>query len=228
MVCFGQGSKLTGRIVTGETALSNVYILNVTQGTEVRSSGGDFSIAAKPGDKIIVHHPKITRREFVLKEDSFKQQPYIISVNVTGYDLDELVIDQSAITEESLGLVPEGQPDLTPAERKLQAASKFTPGLVMPLDPLMNAISGRTKMLKKALASEKKEFLLDKAGSLYSESDIKKELKIPETYTEGFLFYVVEDADFAHAVNVDKDDEKAKDIMKQLAVSYIDKMYAKE
>jgi len=206
---------LTGRIVADGVGIGDVYIINKATGIEKKSdTQGNFSIEAKPGDAITAYSTKTVVRDFAITEASFKEQPYIISVNVQAYELDEVVIEDR-VTSESLGLVPKDQKQYTPAEKKLFAATRG-----FGIDGLINAINGKTRMLKRAVETEKKEMLLDKINYVATKEELMTEYKIPEEYINGFVFYLVEDTEFAKAINTGND-KLARFLMTGLSVKYL-------
>lgn len=221
-----QRQPLQGKIVAGETAVQGVFVINKGTGIEAKTDNtGSFCIDARIGDRLAVYSPDISAREFAVNAQTFLEVPYIMEVTINGYELKEVVIND--VTSESLGIVPKGQKQYTPAERRLKTASDWDPtiglgtmaGIGFSLDPIMNAISGRTKMLKKALATENKEFSIEKINGIYTREQIITELKIPAEYVDGFLYYAVEDAKCAAALK-GKNNELAKLQMMVLAEKY--------
>lgn len=207
---------LKGRVQVGEAGLNNIFVINTTASLETKTdAAGNFSIDARPGDALVIYSPAITTREFVLKEQSFTKQPLIITVTAQAYEMEEVVFTKDrSVDEVSLGLVPKDQKQYTPAERRVFAA---TSGL---LDPLINAISGRTKMLKNDVAIEEKQKLLEELQYIYPKEKITEELKIPAEYAEAFLYYAVEDAGLARAVK-EGNDAQAKFLMSGIAEKYL-------
>lgn len=228
LAATGQDRKtLQGRVMADESAMPYVYVINKKAGIETKTDGnGNFAIEAKNGDIITIYSNRTEVRDFIISELSFKDMPYILSVKATAYELDEVVINEQ-VTAESLNIVPKGQKKYTPAERRLRTATNMTPhffigtmpGIGVPTDAILNAISGRTKMLKKALATERKEATSDKINGLYTDKEITDELNIPPDYVKGFIFYAVEDAECAAALKAKKDD-LAKLRMAALAIQY--------
>lgn len=193
---------ILGRIVAGTNGVPDVYVINKTAAVEVKTDNkGYFSIAAKAGDGLIFYNSKIIVREFTLNEDSFKTSPLVISVNYNAYELDEVVINKyGRINAESLGLVPKGQKRYTVAERRVHTASAMTIGTVISIDPLINAISGRTKMLKRAYETEKLEVAFENIRGVYNEDEIMEQYKIPEEYVKGFMYFLSENKEFTTAI----------------------------
>ncbi len=215
LLAFSQERKtLNGRVLVDGAGIGNVFIINKATGVEKKSDAlGNFVIEARPGDMITAYSPSIEVRDFAISEGSFKEQPYIIGVNMQAVELEEVVVDKK-VTSESLGLVPEGQKRYTPAERKLYTATSG-----FGVDILLNAISGRTKVLKRALETEKKEMLMEKIGNICTEEELMTEYKIPEEYVKGFVYYIVEDKEFATAMN-SKNFTMARFLMTGLALKY--------
>jgi hypothetical protein len=65
------------------------------------------------------------------------------------------------------------------------------------VDPILNAINGRTAMLKKSIDVEKKERLLVYIGALFDDEYYAKTLKISANYIKGFQYYCIEKEEFA-------------------------------
>ncbi len=206
---FCQDRKLlTGKAMFGNNGIADVYVINKVTGVEVKTNAtGIFLILAKPGDIIVVYSPKINVHEFAISNTSFKESPYIVEVTASALELDEVVVDGS-ITSENLNIVPKNQKRFTPAERKLYTAGDFKPimllGLLaggMQLDPVFNAINGKTKSLKKQVDLEKREMLLQNLHNICTASEIINDFEIPDEHVDGFLYFVAEDNEVATLLN---------------------------
>ena len=88
-------------------------------------------------------------------------------------------------------------------------------------DPLLNWISGRTKMLKKGLAVEKKEFYLTQLENMFSDDYLISKLKIPAEYVKGFVYYVVENEQLVSNLKM-KNKSMTAFLLGELAVKYIE------
>jgi len=95
---------------------------------------------------------------YVLLEDAVTEleevvvKPFYLSGNI-GDDLKTLKIEP-VVTASTLGLPNANVLPITKAERELFEAKSG--GGLIPLNPILNGISGRTKMLKKRVARNKK------------------------------------------------------------------------
>src|SRR5690606_29998670 len=102
---------------------------------------------------------------------------------------EELVIDRT-VTTESLGLG--GARKLTPAQRRLHRATSSSGGII-PVDLIVNAISGRTKMLKKAVELEEEYLFVNKLLDKFPVDFYTNRLKIPEQYHMAFGYFLAQD-----------------------------------
>lgn len=201
--------------MAGDASIPNIFVINKVTGSETKTDyKGNFYIDAKVGDGIAVYGNGIETRDFTANAMWFETPPVILAVEVASLELKEVLVE-SGPDEESLGLVPKGQKQYTPAEKRLFAATSG-----FGIDGLINAITGRTKMLKAAVETEKKEFLIDKINGIYSAEHIMKEFKIPEENVNAFIYYVVEDAEFAAAMK-EGNETFAKFLMTGLAQKYL-------
>ena len=213
---------LNGKIKSDAEDLEGIYVINKTAENSVTTTrGGYYTIPAKATDTIIFSAVNIIAKEITLEQEDMKSTLLIVSVEKHVHELQELVIvDYSHINAESLGLVPKGQKKYTPTEKRLLTASssKMNP---MGLDPIINALSGRTKMLKKANETAEKESLMEKINYIYSEEELVAKFNIPLEYVRGFIFYLVEDANFARAIK-NKNDTVARFLMSGLSGKYLE------
>lgn len=207
---------LRGKLKCDLDDLEGIYVINKsTEAAVTTTRGGYFTISAKINDTIIFSAVNIIAKNIVLEEADVKSELLIVPVDKYVHELDELVIiDYSYINAESLGLVPIGQKQYTPGERRVYTATNG-------VDGIFNAISGRTKMLKKANETAKKEALMEKINYIYTEEELITKFHIPKEYLKGFVFYLVEDANFARALK-SKNYTMARFLMSGLSNKYLE------
>ena len=198
-IIFSQVSdekKMHGLITADSTSVEGVNIVNLTTDKSTSSNKeGVFRLIVKEGDLLTFSAINlVTLRRRISKEDILKEN-VIIKMLANSIPLKEVVINENAqINAENLGIIPVGQKKYTPAERKLYTSRS---GL---LDRPLNWMSGRTAMLKKEVAVEYKEQLMNKLEYLFEDKYYIESLKIPEEYIKGFQYYCVENTDFAAAL----------------------------
>jgi hypothetical protein len=201
---------IKGQVSSNGIPLEGINITSTsTKVMVVSDSYGAFSILVKEGDILNFSAVNYEDLRKYIKIQEFQMGTIIVDLTPKSIELDEVIInDNSGITAENMGIIPRNQVKLTTAERRLQTAGDFKPimllGLLggsLPVDPILNAINGRTKMLKKELSVEKKEFLIAKLEPMFEDKYYLETLKIPEDYIKGFQYYCIEDPDFARSLN---------------------------
>jgi len=205
---------LKGKITSDTDDLEGIYVINKTADITVATSkGGYFRISVQPRDTLIFSAIQFVAKQVVVEQENIDAELFFVPLQTMVKTLDEAIVSKSNITSESLGLVPKGQKRYTPGERKVYTATQG-------IDAIFNAISGRTKMLKKAVEYEKKEILMEKINYIYTEEELIEQFKIPQEYVRGFVYYVVEDKEFAGYIKA-KNNGMAKFALARLAVEYL-------
>ena len=219
---FGQiaGEKLLhGKIMVESGNVGGVTIINlVNEKTAISDGNGEFFILAKAEDLLVFSSVNLEYYRRIIDDEDLKPEILTIKMTAKITELEEVIVNKHPeINAVSLGISPKGIKQYTPAERKLATASsaKLNP---QGLDPLINAISGRTKMLKKELEVEKKERLLAYIGALFDDEYYGETLKIPANYIKGFQYYCVEEEEFAKSLR-----SKNKAMIKLLIVPLAEK-----
>lgn len=218
-----------GRITANSTDLEGVYVINAQ--TEVMTTTNDlgaFSIAAKPGDEIVFSSIQFKENRVLLQQENFSDINFSVRLNVVMHQLQEVVIkNYNGINAVALGIIPGNQKTYTEAERKLHTATALNAtanagsmaGGSVSADPLLNFLSGRTAMLKKELAVEKKEFFLKLLERMFTLEHFIDRLKIPAEYVKGFEYYAVENDKFTVILN-SKNKTSTEFLLGELAVKY--------
>ena len=196
---FGQAEtavKMRVQLTSDSTAVHVVDVVNVTtQKAFVSNLEESFVIKVKLGDVIIFSSKELETVTVKINEKDLQKDIVIVNMAVKSIVLKEVIINDSGISAESLGIIPYGQKKYTPAERKLYTATSGGG-----IDGLLNTISGRKAMIKKDIIVEKKEQLLAKIDALFEDNYYTETLKIPELYIKGFQYYCIEDISMANAL----------------------------
>jgi len=213
---IGEFKKLEGRVYSDDGDVAATHVLNLTsRRAGITDENGFFTIAVQLLDtlefsaiqykkKIVVVSSAILESKFIsvgledaLTElDEVTVTPYNLSGNLLT-DLPTLDLDP-IVTASTLGLPNAYVKIQTKAERELTAA---TANPLMSFDPLINAITGRTKMLKKRVERNKLYDRTERIREFYADSVYQKQLLIPIDKIDDFLYYCEVDPRFQSVVD---------------------------
>ncbi|WP_091166519.1 peptidase associated/transthyretin-like domain-containing protein [Flavobacterium sinopsychrotolerans] len=217
-VVFGQANitkEIRGKITSDSVAVDRINVVNVsTEKATVSDASGFFTIPVKEGDILVFTAVNLEGvRRKINKQDLLGEVITVLMI-LKSIILKEVIVNESSITAESLGIIPYGQKKYTPSERKLYTATSGGG-----IDGLLNTISGRKAMLKKEIIVEKKEQLLARIDMLFEDKYYTETLRIPPDYIKGFQYYCVDDAAFANALR-DKNKTLVMYLIVKLAENY--------
>ena len=213
---LGEPKRLEGKVYSDDGDVAATHVLNLTsQRATITDENGFFTIPVQMLDtlefsaiqykkKIVVVSTAILDSKFIsvgledaLTElDEVTVTPYSLSGNLLA-DLSTLDLDP-IVTASTLGLPNAYVKIPTKAERELSAA---TASPVMSFDPLINAITGRTKMLKKRVERNKLYDRTERVREFYEDSVYLKQLLIPIDKIDDFLYYCEVDPRFQQVVD---------------------------
>lgn len=227
-IVLGQNT-FNGKIIANAGDVEGVYVVNTrTEVMAVTNVSGDFSIEAKVGDTLVFSSIQFKENRIVLTEENFSDLNFTIKLNPVIHQLQEVIIKRyNNINAVALGIVPSGQKSYTQAERRLQTATGLNAtasagsmaGGSVSVDPLLNFLSGRTAMLKKELAVEKKETFMRILENMFTIDHFVNRLKIPLEYVKGFEYYAVDNDKFTVILN-SKNKTSTEFLLGELAVKY--------
>lgn len=204
-------TTIKGKVVVKEQSAEGIHVLNlVSEKAVITNSNGEFSIDVSEDDLLVFSavHLDYWRKSISAKDI----KNGFIEVQITPKDikLEEVVVTEyTKINARNLGIINYKPKSYTPAERRLKTATDLDPTLgagtmvggSISLDPLLNWISGRTKMLKSELEVERKEFLRIKLDNWNQNLFYINELNIPEEYVDGFKYFIVYDEELTGYLN---------------------------
>lgn len=210
--------SLEGKVLFDAKGITDVHIMNTTAGkATISDEEGRFTIDVTLGDTLLFSAVQYKRKslvistailqskivyirleEFVNELDEVVVRPYNLSGDLMR-DMQQMKIDP-VVTASTLGLPNAYVKPMMQSERLLREASlgPFSIGMLtsIPFNPLINAISGRTKMLKKRVARDKKYLLSQRVRNYYPDSIFVKQLGIPEESIADFMYYCEVDEHF--------------------------------
>ena len=226
--CQTAGEKLLhGKIVVESGAAGGVTIINlVNEKTAISDGDGNFFILAKAEDLLVFSSVNLDYYRRIIEDEDLKLEVLNIKMTAKITELAEVIVNKHPeINAVSLGISPKGIVHRTQMERKLYTAGDFKPihllnllGGSLQVDPILNAINGRTAMVKKSIEVENKERLLRYIGALFDDDYYTNTLKIPATYIKGFQYYCIEKEDFVASLR-----SKNKAMIKLLIVPLAEK-----
>ncbi len=196
--------QMQGLIKGNDSLLQNVHVKNISSGKfSVSDQKGIVFLNIKAGDTLLLSHMGMQDLITYVKENDLQNFPIIFNMREISTELREVVVNEtSEVNVVSVGIIPKKIEKLSINERRLKTAGDFKPihllgilGGSLPLDPILNAINGRTKRLKKNISFEKKEqnmiFL-----ELHHNSYMRKEMKLSAHNMRLLINEVIEDEDF--------------------------------
>ena len=227
-IVLGQ-ELLKGRVASNAGDIEGIYVVNAqTEVMAITDAFGGFSIAAKTGDTLVFSSIQFKEYRVIVSKENFSDLDFSVKLSPVIHQLQEVIIKRyDNINSVSLGIIPGDQKSYTAAERKLQTATGLNAtanagtmaGGSVSADPLLNFISGRTAMLKKEVAVEKKEAFMKLLENMFKPEHFVDRLKIPLEYVKGFEYYVVDNDKFTAILNA-KNRTTVEFLLGELAVKY--------
>ncbi len=190
--------RIAGNVAADDGPLEGVYVRNMTKGDySITTKYGNFTLMVRVGDTLRLNYMGMKDELHTITEDEIAKEFVQLTMEPDVEMLDEVAVEQNRISAVSLGIIPKEIKQLSKNERKLQTATSMKGG---GLDPIINAISGRTKKLKKRLAAAETNMSAD---GLYERFYVfcTTSLKIESDSVMQFMYYLVEQ-------------NKAEDLMK--------------
>ena len=176
-IITAQTLEVSGK-VSSKTDVENIHIINKTaKFFTVTNQTGNFNISGKLNDTIVFSSIQHKLTEVVITEDIILSKTIFVTLEEQINELDEVIVGKIA----------------TQSERRLHEATSG--GGFIPLNPILNAISGRTKMLKEQVKLEEKDNLLHKIKTTLSK-DFFIVYNLDERLRADFFYFCEEDPNF--------------------------------
>lgn len=209
--------KLEGRVYSDDGDVAATHVLNMTTDrATITDSDGFFAISVHLNDTLVFSAVQYKRKEIVVNLSLLESKLLLIPLEEALTELDEVVVTpynlsgdisrdlsnldiEPVVTASTLGLPNAYVKPITKAERELYTAT--TGGGIVPLNPIINGISGRTKMLKNRIKRNETYARTERVREFYVDSLYTTELKIPKEKIDDFLYFCEVDADFQSLVD---------------------------
>lgn len=222
---WGKSQDVLSGVVANSGDNEGIHVFNKTaQKYTITDQRGEFKIIARVNDTVVLSAVQFKLHTLVVTTKMLKEKQFIVMEDHVN-ELDEVFIKpklsgdlladskriktKDQVTAKTLGLPNAEVKPPTQAERRLQTASNFSPSLggslggiggAVGLDAVINAISGRTKKLKKIVKDERKtireQYIIEEYGDV-----IIKDFHVPTEELHRFVFYASEDELFKSIVS---------------------------
>ncbi|MEW4924331.1 hypothetical protein [Algibacter sp. 2305UL17-15] len=186
---------MSGKVV-GVNNVENIHIINKTaQKFTITDKNGEFTIPVKLNDTLSFSSVQHQSKEIVVSKEIINAKTVIVKLEEQVNILDEVTVGKvltgdllsdidniegkAPINFYDLGIPGYTGKPATQSERRLNAATTGANGQKLkwyspltgqiPIDPIINEITGRTKMLKARVKHENSEALMNKLRSKFSE-----------------------------------------------------------
>lgn len=211
LVCNAQGRKLLKikvyKNILEVTDVASIGNMNTKEEGKIEEH--HMILKVKAGDQLVVTAPDCELTNYEVTPEDILNHNIKIHLK-TGV----VVLDEVEVTHfNTPSLINDDVKKYTKGERKLKAASEGKYGkaivkfltlqdeLKLPLDPLINVISGRTKRLKKELKIEQKQHLVTFINENYDEF-IAANIVTNKEEVNAFIYYIVEQPDADAILNI--------------------------
>lgn len=203
LFCGAALAQAEGTVRAGNERVQEATIYNLrTKTFTVSDANGNYKIDAQPNDTLLISHMAFGSKKILVDKNLVLPDVMFTSSRTT---LDEVYLDQTNHAAR-LGLPNAEKEVMTKSQRKLNAAGDVpTWALVgalvgaVPLETVINKITGKTKKLKKEVALERQMQQADYIGNKYYNLMVNR-WKMNEDEVQQFIFFVSLDDDFTRQV----------------------------
>lgn len=208
LISFSQETELLGKVIS-PLDVENIHVINKTaQKFTTTNVYGQFKITASVNDTLVFSSIQHKLLSILVDEETLSNKTLVVTLEEQINALDQVVvgkvlsgdimsdignIEGEPMTAKKAGIPSYQGPPKTQSERKLNEAT--TGGGLIPLFPIINAITGRTKKLKNQVKLEEKETLMYSIKVRLSEYLFEMN-PLEEYYQMEFFYAVSEEDDF--------------------------------
>jgi len=208
--------KIEGRVYSKDGDVAATHVMNMTKkSATITDVNGYFTITAQLNDTLVFSAVQFKKKTMVVTKSVLESKLLYVPLEEALTELDEVIVMpynlsgdmtkdlqrmeiEPIVTASTLGLPNAYVKPITQAERKLNEA---TTGGGIPLNPILNGISGRTKMLKERIARNEKYNRTLRVRAFYADSLYQTELRIPKDNIADFMYFCEVDPDFQTVVD---------------------------
>lgn len=214
---YGQSFvPVRGIITLNDVPLEGAHIANLSsQENSTSDSNGSFRIDVYVGTILLISHIGAEDKYVVIYDETLEEDPFIVQMQEKTNSLDEVVLEEGQrVTVQSVGIVQGEQYIPTTNERRLQTAGDFkakdllkiiTQG-ALPITPILNAINGRTKRLKRYIEIDG-EISIFESLYYYDAQFLEDRFGMSDEDIIRFLDSLVDHPEVSEIIRTDNDDQ---------------------
>jgi hypothetical protein len=213
----GPSKTMEGKVVSADGDVAATHVMNIsTNSATITNSSGFFAIRVQRNDTLVFSAVQFKKKELVVTAELMDSALVSVPLEDELTELDEVIVTpynltgdiskdiltlkmDPPVTAESLGLPNAHVRIPTKSERELFEATSG--GGLLPINSILNGISGRTKMLKERVARNKLYDRTERVREFYTDSLYRTKLRIPEAKIDDFLYFCEIDARFQYLVD---------------------------
>ncbi|WP_053990191.1 carboxypeptidase-like regulatory domain-containing protein [Mangrovimonas sp. TPBH4] len=217
MLCAQQ--KVLEGLVSANGDVEGIHIINKTASKFSKTDeNGSFVIPASLQDTLQITGVKYKTKEIIITTEIFNSKTIKVALEDQINELDEVIVGkvltgnlmldvENSEAKRDINFYDVGIPGYTgrrktQSERRLYEAT--TGGGIVPLNPIMNWISGRTKRLKYLIKLERQDQYMDQTMSEFSEMLMEID-ELEESQKMEFFYFASEDERFMELYNLNND-----------------------
>ncbi|MFD1162761.1 hypothetical protein [Hwangdonia seohaensis] len=222
-VAVSQSVEIYGK-VESDVGVENIHVINKTaQVFTTTNKRGEFKITAKLNDTLVFSSVQHIPKYMVVGNHTILNRTLTVKLKEQINELGEVLVGKILSGDLLLDIEQiEGEPPInfydvgipgytgklaTQSERRLHEAGEFKPKMLLgllgggiPLNPILNGISGRTKELKNRVEIEAKEALLERIKSRL-QKDFLALNELEADKVADFFYFCADDAGFMERCN---------------------------
>ena len=215
---FGQAKEIEGEIIASGD-LVGIHIVNTTGSKfAVSNDLGEFIISARQNDTLLISGIQYESKKILVTDIIMQTQAVIVNLNDNVNVLDEVVVGKvltgylltdvnNSDAKRELNFYDFGIPGYT-GPRKTQSERRLfeaqTGGGFIPLNPILNWMTGRTKKLKTQIKREELEGAIQEAKAKFSNLLFEGE-SFTAVMQDEFFYYCGDDEAFKSIVDTGSD-----------------------
>ncbi|MGB3774769.1 MAG: hypothetical protein WA951_05895 [Leeuwenhoekiella sp.] len=230
---------LQGQVLNDSIGNAYLHIVNLTtqQGT-ITNEGGAFTIPVHLQDTLYISAVQLENMKVVITPEIFSRKQIEIRLKDEVNDLPQVTVSdinlsgmlgldsknsnvEKPFDPAAAGLPVYTGPTLTQEERQLYTAQHSANGIVS-VDAVLNALSGRTKMLQKRVELSNMERRVQSARRVMSDSMYTKILDIPPALIDDFVHFVFEGKEWRLKYAEDNNVLALIEMLQELAPEYLE------